>query len=365
MLRIWGRTNSINVQKVLWCCAELDLPFERIDAGMAFGVVETPAYRALNPNGRIPTIEDDGYVLWESNTIVRYLAMKHSPGPLCPSDLAARFDAERWMDWQLTTLDRPVRNVFWALVRTAPEKRDPAAVETAQAEAEQALAILDAHLAQRRFVGGEAFTMGDIPVGASVYRWLALDLHRADRPQGDRRHPAHLRPGGRRRPPLRGPHPGVRFGHPCAGEFALAQPRRPQGQTGRLHQGLQLPQRDGRGAEKSRTRLRRHHAGLSEPGRCRRRLRARQRRRLDDLGSVLRPGRKKPAGARARPGRGHRHEQFVLPRQRPLRESAPRARVGGAIGRLTRRQPSSLRAMRPGGRFVVLRVGTGSPQRSC
>ena len=138
MLRIWGRTNSINVQKVLWCCAELDLPFERIDAGMAFGIVETPEYRALNPNGRIPTLEDNGYVLWESNTIVRYLAMKHGLGALCPSDLAARFDAERWMDWQLTTLDRPVRNVFWALVRTAPEKRDPAAVEMAQAEAEQA-----------------------------------------------------------------------------------------------------------------------------------------------------------------------------------------------------------------------------------
>ena len=84
MLRIWGRTNSINVQKVLWCCAELDLPFERIDAGMAFGVVETPEYRALNPNGRIPTIEDDGYVLWESNTIVRYLAMKHGPGLAMP-----------------------------------------------------------------------------------------------------------------------------------------------------------------------------------------------------------------------------------------------------------------------------------------
>src|SRR5829696_3528586 len=126
----------------LWCCAELDLPFERIDAGMAFGVVETPEYRALNPNGRIPTLEDNGYVLWESNTIVRYLSMKHGLGALCPSDLAARFDAERWMDWQLTTLDRPVRNVFWALVRTAPEKRDPAAVEMAQAEAEQALAIL-------------------------------------------------------------------------------------------------------------------------------------------------------------------------------------------------------------------------------
>ena len=168
MLRIWGRTNSINVQKVLWCCAELDLPFERIDAGMAFGLVETPAYRALNPNGRIPTLEDDGYVLWESNTIVRYLSMKHGLGSLCPSDLLARFEAERWMDWQLTTLDRPVRSVFWTLVRTPPEQRDPAALETAKIEAEQALAILDGHLAQRRFIGGEAFTMGDIPVGASV-----------------------------------------------------------------------------------------------------------------------------------------------------------------------------------------------------
>jgi len=181
MLRIWGRKNSINVQKVLWCCAELGLPFERIDAGMAFGVTDTPAYRALNPNGRIPTIEDDGYVLWESNTIVRYLATKHGLGSLCPSDLAARFDAERWMDWQLTTLDGPVRTVFWALVRTAADDRDPAAVENAQTEAERALAILDAHLAQRRFVGGETFTMGDIPVGASVYRWMAMDLARAER----------------------------------------------------------------------------------------------------------------------------------------------------------------------------------------
>src|SRR5215210_764103 len=181
MLRIWGRKNSINVQKVLWCCAELGLPFERIDAGMAFGVTDTPAYRALNPNGWIPTIEDDGYVLWESNAIVRYLATKHGLGSLYPSDLTARFDAERWMDWQLTTLDGPVRTVFWALVRTAADDRDPAAVENAQTEAERALAILDAHLAQRRFVGGEAFTMGDIPVGASVYRWMAMDLARAER----------------------------------------------------------------------------------------------------------------------------------------------------------------------------------------
>jgi glutathione S-transferase len=183
MLRIWGRKNSINVQKVLWCCAELELAFERIDAGMAFGVTETPAYRTLNPNGRIPTIEDDGYVLWESNAIVRYLATKHGFGSLCPSDLAARFDCERWMDWQQTTLDPPMRTVFWTLVRTPPDKRDPVALEKAQTEAERAFAILDAHLGRRRFVGGESFTMGDIPVGAFAHRWLAMTLARAERPQ--------------------------------------------------------------------------------------------------------------------------------------------------------------------------------------
>ena len=182
MLRIWGRTNSINVQKVLWCCAELGLPFERVDAGMEFGVVDTPAYRALNPNGRVPTIENDGYVLWESNVIVRYLAAKHGAGTLCPSDLRARFDAERWMDWQQTSLGPPVRDVFWALVRTPPEKRDETALRKAREDAERALAILDAHLAGRRFVGGDSFTMGDIPVGISVYRWFAFDISRAERP---------------------------------------------------------------------------------------------------------------------------------------------------------------------------------------
>jgi len=129
MLKIWGRTNSINVQKALWCCAELNLPFERVDAGMAFGIVEPPAYRTLNPNGRIPAIEDDGYALWESNTIVRYLSMKHGLGSLCPSDLLARFDAEHWMDWQLTTLDRPLRTVFWALGRANDLRVVPTLIE--------------------------------------------------------------------------------------------------------------------------------------------------------------------------------------------------------------------------------------------
>ena len=137
MLRIWGRKNSINVMKVLWTCAELDIPYERIDAGMQYGVVDTPEYRAMNPNGRIPTIDDDGFILWESNTIVRYLAAKHGMGKLMPGPLTARADAERWMDWVLATLNGPVTPLFWQLIRTPPEKRDQAKIDEARTECEK------------------------------------------------------------------------------------------------------------------------------------------------------------------------------------------------------------------------------------
>ena len=99
MLKIWGRRNSINVQKVLWCCGELGLPFDRVDAGLQFGVNNTPEYKALNPNGLVPTIDDDGYVRWESHAIVRYLARKHGTGTLLPQDARAAADADRWMEW--------------------------------------------------------------------------------------------------------------------------------------------------------------------------------------------------------------------------------------------------------------------------
>src|SRR5579863_7177368 len=112
MLKIWGRANSINVQKVLWCCGELGLQYHRIDAGNEFGVTKTPEYRVLNPNGLVPTIEDGDFQLWESNVIVRYLAQKSPSGRLCPADIRVRFDAERWMDWQAT--------VFWPVFRIAP-----------------------------------------------------------------------------------------------------------------------------------------------------------------------------------------------------------------------------------------------------
>src|SRR5258705_2104404 len=112
MLRIWGRTNSINVQKVLWCCQELGLDYERIDAGNNFGVTDTPEYIAMNPNRLVPTIDDGDIQLWESNVIVRYLAQKHGDGRLCPADIATRFDAERWMDWQGTVLWPALRPLF-------------------------------------------------------------------------------------------------------------------------------------------------------------------------------------------------------------------------------------------------------------
>ena len=123
MLKIWGRNNSVNVQKVLWCCEELAVEYERIDAGGAFGIVNTPEYRRLNPNGLVPTIDDDGFVLWESHAIVRYLAAKHGAG-FWPEDRRMRAEADQWMDWSQTTFWPAIRPLFMGLIRTAPEQRD-------------------------------------------------------------------------------------------------------------------------------------------------------------------------------------------------------------------------------------------------
>jgi len=186
MIKLWGRTNSLNVQKVLWTLAELDLRYERTDAGLKFGVVDTPAYRALNPNGLVPTIEDDGFVLWESNVIVRYLAAKYGMGKLCPADPRERFSAERWMDWQQTSLNQPIAPVFFNLIRLPPEKRDPTVVAKQCEIAEGCLAILDEHLAARDYINGDRFTMADIPAGTSVSRWYKLPIERQSHPHVER-----------------------------------------------------------------------------------------------------------------------------------------------------------------------------------
>ena len=192
MLKLWGRTNSINVQKVLWCLEELGLAYERVDAGGPFGMVDTPAYRALNPNGRVPVIEEDGFVLWESNAIVRYLAAKHGEGGLWPTDLRVRADADRWMDWQATEFSPSVRDAFHGLVRTPPEKRNTAAIEASLASGERMAALLDEHLASRPYVAGDAFTMGDIAAGAAGHRWLHLAPNRIPLPHLERWYAALL-----------------------------------------------------------------------------------------------------------------------------------------------------------------------------
>ena len=174
MLTIYGRVNSVNVQKVLWCLAELELDYTRVDAGLAYGKNTEPWYLALNPNGRVPLFQDGAFTLWESNTIVRYLAAKHGLGNLCPASLETRALAERWMDWQLSTLVAPVSSVFQNLVRRPAAERDMAAVDRNVREANRAIAILDAHLTNQPYVAGGSFTMGDIPVGATAHRWLEI-----------------------------------------------------------------------------------------------------------------------------------------------------------------------------------------------
>lgn len=186
MLVIWGRTNSVNVQKVLWCCEEMALGYERIDAGGPFGVVNTAQYRSLNPNGLVPTIDDGGFVLWESNAIVRYLAAKHGAGSLWPQELKARAEADRWMDWMLTTFWPAIRTLFLGLVRNAPEHRDPRAIEESRLKTAEVLVVADRHLATATFLAGDAFTMGDIALGCGIWRWMALPISRPNLPNVQR-----------------------------------------------------------------------------------------------------------------------------------------------------------------------------------
>ena len=182
MLKIYGRITSVNVMKVLWACVELNLPFTREDVGGAFGKTHEPWYLALNPNARVPTIDDDGFTLWESNAIVRYLAAKHGRGSLWPEDLKTRADGDRWMDWHTSVLGPAMTPVFWQLIRTPPEKRDMAAAEASRKASIEALKILDTRLADREFVAGHTLTMGDIPAASMVHRWYALPIERPKMP---------------------------------------------------------------------------------------------------------------------------------------------------------------------------------------
>lgn len=188
MLKIWGRNTSSNVQKVMWAIGEIGVAHTRIDVGGAFGQNKDAPYLAMNPNGLVPTLgEDNGYLLWESNTIVRYLGGSYDKANVIePKDPHARAWASQWMDWQLSVLGPGIGPAFWGLIRTAPEKRDMAAIKASQDKTVENMAMLERQLSKTKFVAGDMFSYGDIPVGIMCYRFRQLVPGRPAMPNLDR-----------------------------------------------------------------------------------------------------------------------------------------------------------------------------------
>ncbi|MDA4848631.1 glutathione S-transferase family protein [Hoeflea poritis] len=178
MLEIWGRPYSSNVIPVIWTANELGLDYTLQLAGGSFGKLDTDDYAKINPNRMIPAIRDGDFALWESHAIVRFLSRKYGPGTLCPADLQALAVADQWMDWSASRAFPPVIQLFFATVRTAANKRDPGRINALAQEASEVMRLLDAHLANRSFVAGEAFTMGDIPLGCVAYRYYNVEAER-------------------------------------------------------------------------------------------------------------------------------------------------------------------------------------------
>lgn len=178
MLKIWGRANSTNVKKVLWIAEELGLAYERVDLGGAFGGLDDPAYRALNPNGLVPALQDGETILWESNVIVRYLAAAYGQGRLWIDDPADRAQAEKWMDWAATTIYDDFRAIMMNLIRLPEDKRDPSRLQHGLAGMAASLRIADAALAGQPWLSGASFGLGDIPLGCYVHAWYMLPVER-------------------------------------------------------------------------------------------------------------------------------------------------------------------------------------------
>lgn len=187
MLKILGRTSSANVQKVLWLCAELNIQYTREDYGGTFGKTKDASYLAMNPNALVPTIDDDGFVLWESNSILRYLAnTRGANSTIYPRDPKARASCERWQDWQLSVLAPAHGPAFVGMVRTPPDKRDMKAIEAGRERFSAAIKILDSVLANNKFINGNDLTLADISNGSFVYRWFTIDMKREDYPNAKR-----------------------------------------------------------------------------------------------------------------------------------------------------------------------------------
>ena len=181
MLQILGRASSINVRKVLWTCDEIGLPYQREDWGAGARSTREAEFLALNPNAQVPVIKDDGFVLWESNTICRYLATKHDRADLLPTEAARRARVEQWMDWQATELNPAWRYAFYALVRNEPGYDDPAQLAAGIERWNRTMGILDRQLAATgAHVTGADFSLADIVLGLSVHRWLRTPMRRDD-----------------------------------------------------------------------------------------------------------------------------------------------------------------------------------------
>ena len=182
MIKILGRPNSVNVQKVMWCTAELGLAVDRTDIGGAFGGNNTPEYLSMNPNGLIPTMIDGETILWESHTIVRYLCETQQQSPWYPDTPAKRGEASQWMDWYLTRLHPSMTTIFWTLIRTPTEDRNLETLEQAIASAGDLWALIDNHLSDRDYMTGDQRTMADIPLGCAAWRWHEMDIKRPNLP---------------------------------------------------------------------------------------------------------------------------------------------------------------------------------------
>ena len=179
MIRLWGRKSSINVQKVLWCLAELGMQegkdFERIDAGLHFGVNRTPEILKLNPNGLVPTMEDGDIVLWESNTIMRYLVRQYDKQGRFPNDIGSQYGSEKWLDWQVGTLWPALRAPFLGLTRVPENERKYDAIKKGYQDTNNLLELLDTTLANQDYCSGKQFHIGDIALGLCVARWILVD----------------------------------------------------------------------------------------------------------------------------------------------------------------------------------------------
>ena len=179
MMRLWGRKSSINVQKVLWCLAELGLKegkdFERIDAGLHFGKNNTSEFLKMNPNGLVPTLEDGDLVLWESNTILRYLVAQYDKNDRFPKGVKAQYGSEKWMDWQFATFWPTLRATFLGLTRTPEAERNYDAIYKNYQETNKTLALLDNILSTQDYCSGKQFNLGDLVVALGVHRWVLLN----------------------------------------------------------------------------------------------------------------------------------------------------------------------------------------------